>query len=386
MPVARTRSQSTTARQGSPLAERLASAAGGAALTLCVSAVVLIPLAREVGVNSLAHRPGTRVVAYVLMLLGGLAGAALPSGFVMRRRMGLWHIPPADTFLGHYPLAWLGGVTVGFAALGMVFPLAALAEEFWKILLSLVAPAAEGLSSWVSLLVVLCGVLLLCREVVRLLDREIHRSRYALRPATVEVLLAKGLEVDASTNRRHATEALDSALRIGLGALAGVGFFLHLGVSAVALLGAQSMLDLGEAVAAPAMPGVIVLLAAIGATGGGLLGWKLDRYLRHHWPRRHTAPPGSWYGHTPLAWIGGIVAAKLLSGVAGTLAQVVFVPVEMLAPRLRSMPLLIGLYVLAVLACMLIIGRAAARLIDDDILRRQAASMARAEGSPTPPS
>jgi hypothetical protein len=112
------------------------------------------------------------------------------------------------------------------------------------------------------------------------------------------------------------------------------------------------------------------LPALVGALVGAVLGSKLDRYLLTRHPRRRVPLPGSWYGYTPIAWLGGIVAARLLSGLAVFLAQIIIAPAGLLALSRHEAPFTMGIYFASVLAWMVIIGRAAARMIDEIIARR----------------
>src|SRR5437867_7687523 len=371
----------SAATRDSSLARALVAGACGAAVTLCVSAVVMLPVARDLGVSSFSHRAGTRLIAYATMLLGAVVGMALGRGTSSRRRAPLWLQPPPGTWGGHYPLACVAGLILGLVTLGTAVPVAAALDDFFKIFLALITPPAEQLSSWVSLVVTLAAGYLLCRETIRLLDRVIHRSRDVARQRaeTREDTAGSSDVAGAPLTTLPASALVDIALRVSLGATIGIGFTLRLALLVADLRGANAAFALGDRSTQANILGIVAVIVHVGALGGALLGWKLDQYLRRRGPSRRVVPLGSWYGHTPLAWIGGIFAAKLLSGLAFALAQVVLVPMTLLPPPLDSMPLLLVLYFIAAVAWMLIIGRAAARGIDAIIVREASLRLPRTE-------
>ena len=372
----REKTQSAATRRSS-LAHTLVAGACGAAVTLCVSAIVMLPVARDLGVSSFSHRTGTRLIAYATMLLGAVVGMVLGRGASSRRRAPLWLQPPPGTWAGHYPLACVAGLIVGLAALGAAVPVAFALEDFFKVFLALITPPAEELSPWISLVVTLAAGYLLCHETIRFLDRTIHRSRTT---AERRADTAGTPDVVGTPPTILTWSALvDIALRVSLGATIGIGFTLRLALLVADLRGSNAAFALGDRSTQANILGMVAVIVHVGALGGALLGWKLDQYLRRRGPTRRVVPLGAWYGHTPLAWIGGIFAAKLLSGLAFALAQVVLVPVTLLPPPLDSMPLLLVLYFIAAVAWMLIIGRAAARGIDAVIVREASLRLPRTE-------
>ena len=339
----------------------------GALLTLIACVLVMLVLAREPGAGLASARgTGTRLVAYVMMLVGGIAGAALGPGFELRRRPPLWKEPPAGIWEGHYPLSWLGAVAAAVAALTIAFPLAAQVEEFLRVVLVLLSPSVERASGWVSLFIVLAVLALCCRELMRLLDHQIYRARTA--PARADAEHEPALAPIALTDRQRAFMLLDSILRIGLSMVLCIGLTLRLAAIAAAVVGATGMMGYpwegSESTIFLAAVGSVI----VGAAGGMFLGWRLDLYFRRRM-RPRVVPPGAIFGYTPIAWVGGILAAKLFSGVAIALASIVFLPVELRRPSDNSGALLIMFYVFAVAAWLFVIGRAAARGIDALIRR-----------------
>ena len=342
----------------------LAGAASGALMTLAVSALVMMGLG---GADSIviAQHAGPRFIAYAMMVVGGLAGAALTPGVIAARVEARRREAPSNRGEQYYPLAVLGGVAMGLVALGIVLPAASTIERFVKLLLALTFPSVLGLSAWLSLFVTLAGVPLLAYFSARLLDREIRRSRAASPLSAGDV--AGKME---HAGPRSVSQLLDMAIRVGFCAVIGAGLALRIVFFTMETFGTTPLhaLVYGELTSLPIVWGA----AIVAALGGGVLGWRLDEYWRARTPRRRVVPLGAWYGHTPPAWIGGILAAKLLSGVAFGLARLVFLPIEAIAPALGSIRPLMVVHLLAGIAWMLIIGRFVARAIDAVIVRERA--------------
>ena len=367
--AAPTRKESRRTSDGSSSAGVLLAGVCGAGLTLGVAALVLLMLAGRSEAIPAAQRTGTRLIGYAMMLIGGLAGAALGPGISARRREARRFVTSLGASRRPYPLAVLGGVVAGLAALGAVFPMAELLELFCKLLLVLIAPPVARLSAWVTLSLTIGGVLLLSWWVIGLLDRQIHLSRVLQRDGASIAFKGQGALQPAGGALYHSGDLFDRVLRVVLGAGLGFGLTLHLGVIAVTAYDLQAL----ESLASNRSGHTVLLLcltALVGAWLGAKLGAKLDEYLRERLPRRRASLPGSWYGYTPVAWIGGIVTARVLAGVAVVLAQLVVAPVGLLAASRQAMPFTVTIYFATVLAWMLIIGRGAARAIDSLIEQR----------------
>lgn len=348
------------------LEQYLVGAAVGALTTLAVAALVMMALG---GADTIvvAQHAGPRFIAYATMVVGGLAGAALAPGVIgarAGRRVRETHQAVREQLL---PLAVLGGAIMGLAALGIALPAAATIERFVKLTLALTIPAAVGASSWLSIFVTLLGLVLFTYQTMRLLDRAIRRSRAAAADATARSVGAVASEAEHAGARRI-SQRIDTVLRVGLGATIGAGLALRIASIALQTMGARRDYPFlgGPSSGSQNIAWAAAILASI---GGGVLGLMLDNYWRVR-ARRPVVPLGAWFGHTPVAWLGGILTAKLLSGVAFTLARVVFVPLDVMELTLNSLRPLMLAYVVAGFAWMFIIGRAAARAIDAMIVRQ----------------
>jgi hypothetical protein len=127
----------------------------------------------------------------------------------------------------------------------------------------------------------------------------------------------------------------------------------------------------------PSVPVAPVRLAALLATiGGGMLGVASDRYFKAR-ALRPIVPLGAWYGHTPVAWAGGLLAAKLLSGVAFAIAGLVFLPMNGVSWRLVEAWPFKAAFIFVGISFTFIIGRGVARWIDAVITRERSLRLPR---------
>jgi hypothetical protein len=107
-----------------------------------------------------------------------------------------------------------------------------------------------------------------------------------------------------------------------------------------------------------------------------VLGLALDKYWKAR-ARRPVVPLGAWYGHTPVAWIAGVLAAKVLSGLAFALAALAFFPFEGLSWNLiTAWPFKLA-YVFVAISFTFVMGRGVARWIDGVIVRERSMRVTR---------
>ena len=359
----------------------------GAAVTLCTSALFMLAMSEDVGAIASAQRMGTRLTAYVTMVLGGLAGAALGPGFLQRRRESPARGVRAVPRDGPYPMALLGGLVAGLIVLGLVYSLAQWMEPFCQLLLALVLPGLTDRAAWLSLAIAFGSAFLVGRVVASQLDEYIHRERTTVpvkpiasmpdKPvASAPAIVTKSAP---ATRRRLRSEQLDRVLCIVIGAGFGLGMTLYIAMIGITIFQWRDSMT-NEGAGGQRLVLLTATFATAGAIAGAALGRALDRYLSE---RRRPRPvvAGTLYGYTPLAWVGGILAARLSAGVAVVLAQFVFAPAALLTFTIAPKLVVSAFYFVTVVAWMLIIGRAVARAIDGAIAKRQIAGN-RAEATP----
>ena len=374
-----------TASTGLPLrpsaADYVIGALAGGVTVLAVSALVMMALATGPSeAITVARQTGSRVIGFAMMCIGCIAGIALTPSVLKARAARRQSRPVGPARAGHYPLAVLAGIVVALAALGVSLSLASKVENLVRLLLVLVAPSSERFSAWLSVTLVLGGVLMVTIKLIQHLDREIHRSRVANRDA--ESAMVQPEDVTQEVARRSPAELLDTGIRVTLGAMIAAGFALRVLFVALQAFGAASVTAF-FGLRGTGTQLLIALVATVATAIGARLGLKLDEYWKARSARRRRVVPlGAWHGYTPVAWIGGILAAKVLSGVAFGLASIVFLPIDAAIPGTSMRSPLTAVYFLVGVIWMLIIGRAVARGIDALIVRQRSLRLPPREPDP----
>ena len=351
----------------------LAGAALGAFATVTTAALVMMLLGNA-DAMIVARRAGSRFIAYVVMIAGGLAGAALVPGVVAGRAARQARIPHVTEGEQYLPLAVLGGAMMGIAALGIALSAARMIERVVRLVLALTAPSLIALAAWLSIFVTLCGVVLFAHQAIRLLDGAIRLSRASAKAAAMNAAAAPEVAAE-HVGALLVSRKIDSVIRIGLGAITAFGLALRVASLALESMGSGSGYPfLSEP---PSVPRTAVRVAAILAIiGGGAVGLALDRYFKAR-ALRPIVPLGAWYGHTPVAWAGGILAAKLLAGVAFALAALVFLPMDGVSWRLVEFwPFKLS-FLFVGISFTFVMGRSVARWIDGVIIRERSIRLPR---------
>ena len=351
----------------------IAGAALGALATVTIAAIVMMSLGNA-DAMVIARRAGSRFIAYAMMIAGGLAGAALVPGVIAGRAARRALAPEVNKDEPFLPLAVLGGAIMGIAALGMALSAAAMVEHVVKLVLALTAPSLIALASWLSIFVTLGGVVIFTYHAIRLLDRAIRLSRASAASAAMAAGAAPEVgvgHIGALTLSRR----IDTVIRVGLAAI--IAFGLALRIASLALESMGSGSGYPFLAGPPSVPKTGVRIAAILATiAGGVLGRALDRYFKAR-ALRPIVPLGAWCGHTPMAWVAGVLAAKLLSGIAFGLAALVFLPMDGVSWRLVEFwPFKLS-FLFVGFSFTFVMGRGAARWIDGVIVRERSIRLPR---------
>ena len=111
------------------------------------------------------------------LILGGVVGGVLARRFAARPVELPWEAPPAGTWIGHYPLALVGGTIIGVASSIIILPMASIILELFAIFLGMLFPRLQSAMGFAVVLTVLGGMVAAGRWATRMLDRRIHRSR-----------------------------------------------------------------------------------------------------------------------------------------------------------------------------------------------------------------